>query len=41
MGVRFSASTGKAVSELIVDGKTEHPMDAFCVDRFANQSDGK
>lgn len=40
MGVRFSASTGKAVSELIVDGKTEHPIDAFCVGRFANQSDG-
>jgi len=34
-GVRFSASTGKAVSELIMDGKTEHPMEAFSVDRFA------
>jgi len=34
-GVRFSASTGKAVSELVVDGETEHPMDAFAVDRFA------
>ena len=34
-GVRFSASTGKAVSELIMDGNTEHPIDAFAVDRFA------
>jgi glycine/D-amino acid oxidase-like deaminating enzyme len=34
-GVRFSASTGKAVSELVVDGETKHPMDAFAVDRFA------
>jgi sarcosine oxidase subunit beta len=34
-GVRFSACTGKAVSELVVDGETEHPMDAFAVDRFA------
>ncbi len=34
-GVRYSAATGKAVSELIVDGKTEHPIDAFAVDRFA------
>ncbi|UCG05667.1 MAG: FAD-binding oxidoreductase [Desulfobacterales bacterium] len=33
-GVRYSASTGKAVSELIVDGKTEHPIDAFRVERF-------
>ncbi len=33
-GVRYSAATGKAVSELIVDGKTEHPIDAFAVDRF-------
>ena len=36
-GVRFSASTGKAVSELILDGKTEHPMDAFAVDRFIDK----
>ena len=35
-GVRYSASTGKAVSELIVDGRTEHPIDAFAFDRFAN-----
>jgi sarcosine oxidase subunit beta len=34
-GVRFSASTGKMVSELILDGETEHPMDAFAVNRFA------
>lgn len=34
-GVRYSAATGKAVSELIVDGKTEHPIDAFAVDRFS------
>jgi glycine/D-amino acid oxidase-like deaminating enzyme len=36
-GVRYSASTGKAVSELIVDGETEHPMDAFAVDRFSDK----
>jgi glycine/D-amino acid oxidase-like deaminating enzyme len=35
-GVRYSAGTGKAVSELIVDGKTEHPMDVFSVSRFIN-----
>lgn len=35
-GVRYSAATGKAVSELILDGKTEHPIDAFAVDRFGN-----
>ena len=35
-GVRFSASTGKAVSELIMDGNTEHPIDAFRVNRFEN-----
>ncbi len=34
-GVRFSASTGKAVSEMIVDGQTEHPMEAFSPGRFA------
>ena len=34
-GIRYSASTGKAVSELIIDGKTELPIDAFAVDRFA------
>ena len=27
-GVRFSASTGKAVSEMIVDGQTEQAMEA-------------
>jgi hypothetical protein len=35
--VRYSASTGKAVSELIVDGTTEHSIDAFAVDRFAKK----
>lgn len=35
-GVRFSACTGKAVSELVMDGKTEHPIDAFAVDRFVH-----
>ena len=34
-GVRFSAATGKAVSELILDGETEHSIEAFAVDRFA------
>jgi glycine/D-amino acid oxidase-like deaminating enzyme len=33
-GVRFSASTGKAVSEMIIDGRTEHPMEAFSPGRF-------
>jgi hypothetical protein len=37
--VRYSASTGKAVSEMIVDGTTENPMDAFAVDRFIDRSD--
>jgi glycine/D-amino acid oxidase-like deaminating enzyme len=34
-GVRFSAATGKAVSEMIIDGRTEHPMEAFSPGRFA------
>jgi len=34
-GVRFSASTGKAVSEMVVDGRTEHSMEAFSPGRFA------
>jgi len=34
-GVRFSASTGKAVSEMVVDGQTEHSMEAFSPGRFA------
>ena len=34
-GVRFSASTGKAVSEMIVDGRTEQEMEAFSPGRFA------
>ena len=33
-GVRYSAATGKAVSELIADGKTEQSIDAFAVGRF-------
>jgi len=33
-GVRFSACTGKAVSEMVVDGKTEQTMDAFSPGRF-------
>jgi sarcosine oxidase subunit beta len=33
-GVRFSASTGKAVGEMIVDGQTEHSMEAFSPGRF-------
>jgi sarcosine oxidase subunit beta len=33
-GMRLSAGTGKAVSELILDGTTEHPIEAFAVDRF-------
>ena len=36
-GVRFSASTGKAVSELVLDGHTEHPLEAFAADRFAGK----
>jgi glycine oxidase len=38
-GIHYSASTGKAVSELIVDGKTELPIDVFSVDRFEKQSE--
>ena len=34
-GMRLSAGTGKAVSELILDGETEHSIEAFAVDRFA------
>lgn len=33
-GVRFSASTGKAVSEMIVDGQAEQPMEALSPERF-------
>jgi glycine/D-amino acid oxidase-like deaminating enzyme len=36
-GVRYSAATGKAVSELIVDGTTQLPIDAFAVDRFVKR----
>jgi len=38
-GVRFSASTGKAVSEMIVDGQTEHAMEAFSPGRFTKNAD--
>jgi hypothetical protein len=31
-GIRDSAATGKAVSELIVSGKTEMPLDAFRIE---------
>jgi len=34
-GVRFSASTGKAVSEMIADDRTEQQMEAFSPGRFA------
>ena len=37
-GMRYSASTGKAVSEIIADGKTELSIDAFRVARFAASS---
>lgn len=33
-GMRYSASTGKAVSELIFDGAAEHSIDAFSPNRF-------
>jgi glycine/D-amino acid oxidase-like deaminating enzyme len=34
-GIRYSASTGKAISEMIIDDRTEHPMGAFSPERFA------
>jgi glycine/D-amino acid oxidase-like deaminating enzyme len=34
----YSAVTGKIVSELIVDGKSTLPIDAFSVDRFTKGS---
>ncbi len=37
-GMCLSASTGKAVSELIADGQAELSMDAFAVDRFPKTS---
>jgi glycine/D-amino acid oxidase-like deaminating enzyme len=40
-GVRFSASTGKAVSELVMDGKTEHPIGAFSPGRFEENADNR
>lgn len=37
-GMRHSASTGKAVSELIKDGETRLPIADFAVDRFAQKN---
>ena len=37
-GMIYSASTGRTLSELIVDGKSQLPIDAFAPDRFANGS---
>jgi len=34
-GMCLSAGTGKAVSELVADGETALPTDAFSIDRFA------
>lgn len=33
-GVRFSAATANAVSEMIIDGKAHRPMEAFTAGRF-------
>ena len=38
-GMCLSAGSGKAVSELITYGKSELPLEAFRVDRFADQSE--
>jgi sarcosine oxidase subunit beta len=40
-GMCYSASTGKAVSELIIDGKTELPIGIFAVDRFTDPNSQK
>ena len=40
-GIRYSASTGKAVSELILDGHTEHPIEAFSAGRFAAKGEAE
>jgi glycine/D-amino acid oxidase-like deaminating enzyme len=40
-GILYSAGTGKAVSELIVDGKTELPIGPFRVDRFGGDGDSR
>jgi len=37
-GMCLSASTGKTVSEIIVDGETEFSIDAFAVERFLKSS---
>ena len=37
-GIRYSASTGKAVSEWIVDGATEHAIDVFAPARFLDKA---
>lgn len=34
IGVRLSAGTGKAVSELILDKEVNHPIEMFSLDRF-------
>jgi sarcosine oxidase subunit beta len=34
-GIRYSAITGKTIGQLILDGKTELPIDAFALNRFA------
>ena len=36
-GMLLSASTGKAVSELIVDTETKRPIQAFAIDRFSHK----
>jgi len=38
-GVRFSAGTGKAVSEMVVGGQPAHPMEAFSPARFRFNTD--
>jgi glycine/D-amino acid oxidase-like deaminating enzyme len=38
-GVRFSAATGKAVGEMIIDGRTEQNMEAFSPARFTKHPD--
>lgn len=40
-GIRDSAATGKAVSDLIVSGKTEIPIGPFRVDRFEGAESSK
>jgi glycine/D-amino acid oxidase-like deaminating enzyme len=35
-GVRYSAATGKAVSDIIAEGGSRAPIEALSVDRFLN-----